>query len=244
MTAGTTVPGPDGTPVVLAEIGQTLLFENDRVRVWEVALQPGESQPWHLHHNPYLVVNLQASPGRMDWLNGAAPRYISEHVGGVIFRPTSPVHMLTNIGGTPYRNRLVELRDIGEDAVGDVESALVPKPVPPALELIRTPEGEEIKTGPVGHHIVFETDLVRAWEIVLDPGATLTWHRHRNPHVVITLDGSDIRVDSPSGTGKTEIEVAGSVRYREPGEAQTLVNAGATRYRNRLIELKYLGENR
>lgn len=170
----------------------------------------------------------------MDWLDGAPPRHVHEHVGGVIFRPTSPVHMLTNVGTTPYRNRLVELLDIGEHAVGDVVPALVPKLAPPAPEFARTPDGEEVKTGPVGHHVVFETDLVRAWEIVLDPGTSLSWHRHRNPHVVITLDGED----PVTGDG------AGSVRYGEPGVLQTIVNAGRSRYRSRLIELKYLGENR
>jgi quercetin dioxygenase-like cupin family protein len=87
--------------------------------------------------------------------------------------------------------------------------------------------GEEVKAGPVGHPVVFETDLVRAWEIVLDPGASLTWHRHRNPHVVITLDGAD----PVTGEG------VGSVRYGEPGALQELVNAGFTHYRSRLIEL-------
>jgi quercetin dioxygenase-like cupin family protein len=244
MTAGTTVHAPDGTPVVLAEIGQTMLLENDRVRIWEVALGPGESQPWHLHHNPYLVVNIEASPGRMDWLGGAPPRYVQEHVGGVIFRPTSPVHMLTNIGTTHYRNRLVELRDIGEHAVGDVRPALVPKPAPPEPEIIRASDAEETKTGPVGHHIVFETDLVRAWEIVLNPGAPLTWHRHRNPHVVITLDGSDTRIDTLTEHGSVATQAPGSVRYCEPRDVEALVNVGTLRYRCRLIELKYLGENR
>ncbi|MBP2327882.1 quercetin dioxygenase-like cupin family protein [Kibdelosporangium banguiense] len=233
MTAGTIARVPDGPQVVLAEIGQTELLANDRVRVWEVALNPGESQPWHLHHNPYLVVNLEASPGRMDWLDGAPPRFVNEYVGGVILRPTSPVHMLTNVGTTPYRNRLIELLDIGEHAVGDVVPAIVPKHLQP-----------EPGTGPVGHHVVFETDLVRAWEIVLDPGASLMWHRHCNPHVVITLDGSDTRIDTLAAQGPVVTEPTGSVRYLEPGDVQMFVNAGATRYRSRLIELKYLGENR
>src|SRR5690606_40918235 len=89
MTAGTTVQAPDGTQVVLGEIGQKMLLENDRVRLWEVALAPGETQPWHLHHNPYLVVNIQASPCRMDWLDGAPPRYVSEYVGGIVYQNVS-----------------------------------------------------------------------------------------------------------------------------------------------------------
>ena len=35
MTAGTTVTAPDGTEVVLGEIGTRVLLKNSRVRVWE-----------------------------------------------------------------------------------------------------------------------------------------------------------------------------------------------------------------
>lgn len=244
MTAGQIVTGPAGQQIVLAEIGQTVLLDNDRIKVWDVTLAPGESQPWHLHHNPYLVINLEASPGRMDWLNGDPPRYLQEYVGGVVFRPTSPVHMLTNVGTTRYRNRLIELKDIGEDAVGDVVPALVPKPARPA-DVVVGPDGEEIKLGPVGQHIVFETDLVRVWETVLDPGVRLPWHRHPSPHVELALEPAEIRIErldgAPAESLRTDIDVA---TYREPGAVQSVVNAGATRYRSRVIELKYLGENR
>src|SRR5690606_2044804 len=244
MTAGTTVQAPDGTQVVLGEIGQKMLLENDRVRLWEVALAPGETQPWHLHHNPYLVVNIQASPCRMDWLDGAPPRYVSEYVGGIVYQNVSPIHLLTNIGTTFYRNRLVELRDLGEHAVGDVRPKLVPNPERPGPETITTPDGRQTETGPVGHHVVFEADMVRVWEIVLDPGATLTWHRHINPYVVVTLEGSDIRVDRLTEQGTSRTEEDGAVSYHDPGDVQALVNTGNRRYRSRLIELKYLGENR
>jgi quercetin dioxygenase-like cupin family protein len=244
MTAGQTVTGPAGQRIVLAEIGQTVMLDNDRVKVWDVTLAPGESQPWHLHHNPYLVINLEASPGRMDWLDGAPSRYLQEYVGGVVFRPTSPVHMLTNVGTTRYRNRLVELKDIGEDAVGDVVPALVPRPARPA-EIVIGPEGEEIKLGPVGQHIVFETDLVRVWETVLDPGVRLPWHRHQGPHVELALEPAQIRIERLDGAPAESVNTGvDAVAYREPGAVQSVVNAGTTRYRNRLIELKYLGENR
>ena len=38
------------------EIGTRLLFENDRVRVWDLALAPGESTGMHRHENDYLYV--------------------------------------------------------------------------------------------------------------------------------------------------------------------------------------------
>ena len=37
------------------DIGTKLLFENDRVRVWDLALAPGESTGMHRHENDYIV---------------------------------------------------------------------------------------------------------------------------------------------------------------------------------------------
>ncbi len=111
---GDLVTAPSGEVVELADIGITRLLDNDRVRIWDVSLEPGECHPWHLHHNPYVVLSLEGSDGRMDWLDGSPPRFISEYRGGAVYRPVSPVHRLTNIGANFYRNRLVELKDLGE----------------------------------------------------------------------------------------------------------------------------------
>ena len=119
MSSGTKVSAPDGTEVVLGEIGTRVLLKNSRVRVWEVSLQPGEAQGWHLHHNPYVVLCLSTSPCHMDWLDGSPARQLSETVGGSVYRPVSPVHMLTNDGSALYLNRLIEILDLGEEASGD-----------------------------------------------------------------------------------------------------------------------------
>ena len=37
------------------DIGTKLLFENDRVRVWDLALAPGESTGMHRHENDYCT---------------------------------------------------------------------------------------------------------------------------------------------------------------------------------------------
>ena len=41
---------------IWVEIGTRLLFENDRVRVWDLQLAPGESTGVHRHTNDYLYV--------------------------------------------------------------------------------------------------------------------------------------------------------------------------------------------
>jgi beta-alanine degradation protein BauB len=37
-------------------VGTRLLFENDRVRVWDLALGPGESLAAHIHRLDYLIL--------------------------------------------------------------------------------------------------------------------------------------------------------------------------------------------
>ena len=41
---------PEGT--TLGTIGDTVIFENDTVRVWKLDLDPGEIQVWHQHDLP------------------------------------------------------------------------------------------------------------------------------------------------------------------------------------------------
>ncbi|HEX6970089.1 MAG TPA: cupin [Micromonosporaceae bacterium] len=114
-----TVIGPDGRQIDLGPVGQRIVFENDQVRVWEIDLGPGESQPWHHHRNPYLVIALEAGDNRIDALVGGEPRLVHEPVGGVVYREPGEIHMLTNRGGTRYRSRLVELKCLGENRVAE-----------------------------------------------------------------------------------------------------------------------------
>jgi ABC-type cobalamin/Fe3+-siderophores transport system ATPase subunit len=71
--------------------------------------RPGESQTWHRHENPYLVLALEAADNRIDPAGGGEPRFVREEAGGVVCRPAGEVHMLTNHETTTYRSRLVEL---------------------------------------------------------------------------------------------------------------------------------------
>jgi len=101
--------------VELGDIGTSVVFENEHVRVWEVRLEPGESQTWHKHHHPYLIVGVEGADNRMDFLDGSEPRHMQETPGRVVFRDAGKVHMLTNEGTTRYVNRLIELKALDEN---------------------------------------------------------------------------------------------------------------------------------
>lgn len=106
---------PDGGEVELGEIGTAVVFENEHVRIWEVRLEPGETQTWHKHHHPYMIVGIEGADNRMDFLDGSESRHMQETPGRVVFRDAGKVHMLTNEGTTRYVNRLIELKMLDEN---------------------------------------------------------------------------------------------------------------------------------
>ena len=176
---GQIVYSPAGEEIVLADIGLVELLDNPVVRVWDVSLHPGETHPWHLHHNPYVVLSVHGSPGRMDWLDGSEPRLLNEYRGGAVYRPVSPVHRLTNIGDRFYRNRLVELKDLGE---------LLPEPadIGPGA---RSVEGE--RPGPPladGRLPVLDHPDVKVWTARAGRELSLSG----TPHVLAALDAEDV----------------------------------------------------
>lgn len=159
-----TATAPDGTVVDLVGVGTSTVLDTDRVRVWDVTLPPGGLHPWHQHENPYVVLSIAGSTGRMDWLDGREPRHISEYTGGAVFRPVSPVHRLTNTGTQHYRNRLVELKDLGENRaegvldVGEGERSIPGEP-PTAVD---SPD-DALRP-------VLANPYVRVWTVTVPPG--------------------------------------------------------------------------
>jgi beta-alanine degradation protein BauB len=90
-------------------VGQEVLLDNDRVRIWHVELAPGESQPLHHHGLPYVVV---AVSGARSVIHTAAGERleVKEETGAVVFREPGQTHTLTNAGDTTYVGRIIELK--------------------------------------------------------------------------------------------------------------------------------------
>jgi quercetin dioxygenase-like cupin family protein len=88
------------------------------VRVWEVLLEPGQVQDWHLHDHPYLVLAVEEAHNVMEYLDGGEARRMHETVGRVVYREAGRVHKLTNAGETTYRNRLIELKHLAREDDG------------------------------------------------------------------------------------------------------------------------------
>jgi len=93
------------------QIATKLLFENDRVRIWELALAPGERAPFHCHAVPYFFVCVDGGHALSRFANGTTvameytvgDTWFDEMAGG------PEVHDLENVGSTLLRFTTVEL---------------------------------------------------------------------------------------------------------------------------------------
>jgi hypothetical protein len=96
-------------------VGSTVLFENDRVRVWEMILQPGAHCEYHQHHHDHVILYAETASMRGQELGDADWGIIQDtQPGFVLYRtvgsggPLKP-HRLKNLSGFPVTHYIVEM---------------------------------------------------------------------------------------------------------------------------------------
>jgi hypothetical protein len=115
---GTFDPAEFGDELAVAasndEVGTQLWFQNDRIKVWEVNLAPGERGPFHSHTHRYFWTVVEPGIGRQRSPDGVVKvrRY---ELGDTQYSEHSPadpmIHDLENAGATRLRFVTVELLD-------------------------------------------------------------------------------------------------------------------------------------
>ncbi|MER9316232.1 hypothetical protein NKI31_12085 [Mesorhizobium sp. M0659] len=95
--------------IKLGEIGQEILFENEKVRIWGLSLEPKEIQTWHQHHLPYVIIPLTKGDNIMRFADGRE-KQTNETVGGVLWREPGVPHELENCSDWTYQNVLIEIK--------------------------------------------------------------------------------------------------------------------------------------
>ena len=98
---------------ISSQVGSKLLFENERVRVWDLRLDPGESTGLHRHTDDYLYVVIGG--GDLQGVSDDGSKRPVENMadGEVRFRNIDgeDIHEAINAGDKPWRNIIVELKD-------------------------------------------------------------------------------------------------------------------------------------
>ena len=98
----------------LGDVGTALLFENERVKLWEMDLQPGQESDLHRHDQDYILVIVEG-----DRIAGVPPEgvssenYIEADVqpGKVYYQRSGGTETARNVGNQRYYEILIELKD-------------------------------------------------------------------------------------------------------------------------------------
>src|SRR5262249_30337342 len=100
---------------ILGKVATRLLLENERVRIWEMDLAPGERSDTHRHEVDYLLVQIEgdriAAVPEPD-TEGKYRDYIEADVvpGRVHFIRRGGIETAINVGERRYREILIELK--------------------------------------------------------------------------------------------------------------------------------------
>ena len=93
----------------LGDIATQLILENDKVRIWNLVVAPGESSDWHLHENDYVTVVVEGGDLDVEYNNGSVASSPSQ-IGSWSFHGDHRIHRVTNNTNSTYRNVLIELK--------------------------------------------------------------------------------------------------------------------------------------
>jgi quercetin dioxygenase-like cupin family protein len=93
----------------LGDIASEVLFENDRVKVWNLVVEPGEASAWHLHERDYVTVVVEGGSLIVELEDGTREAG-SSGVGDWRFHHAHRVHRVLNRTSSRYKNVLIELK--------------------------------------------------------------------------------------------------------------------------------------
>jgi beta-alanine degradation protein BauB len=101
---------------VFGGVGTKVVYEDDAVRVWRLALAPGEDSPIHRHELDHLLV--QISGDRIAVIpepdtEGPYAEVLEADVvpGAVVHVRRGGVERARNVGSKPYLEVIVELKE-------------------------------------------------------------------------------------------------------------------------------------
>jgi hypothetical protein len=101
---------PSGEKEAYGNVGTRLLIENDRVKIWEMVLEPGEASDLHEHTLDYCLCIVEGSsidadpPDKPSFRTAVAP-------GQIFYVARGGTERAVNRSGERFREIIVELKD-------------------------------------------------------------------------------------------------------------------------------------
>lgn len=93
----------------MEKIGTSLLYEDAKIRIWNLLLEPGQTAAMHQHEFPYVYVVVTPGETLMTESDGNEVRQ-ADNQWQVVRHDTGLPHSLQNLGTRRYENIIVELK--------------------------------------------------------------------------------------------------------------------------------------
>jgi hypothetical protein len=100
----------------IGEIADRVIFENERIRIWELKMEPGTDGPIHRHDQDHILV--QISGDRMAVVpepdtEGRYNEYMEADIiaGKCLYVEKGGIERARNVGAQAYHEIIVELKD-------------------------------------------------------------------------------------------------------------------------------------
>lgn len=216
----------------VAPLMYKLLFENDRLRVIEEHLKPGEKEPMHSHPNGVFACFLTDAHIRNTLPDGSTTEGLQK-AGNTVWR--DPVtHSGENIGDAEIREIMIEPKSAAQDSGATTLS--------PASPTAKVANNQPMTASEEPHHhLRHETRYIRILEVLLEPGESSFFHTHSHDILYVILAdavarnqerGKDWGPEIAFKAGSVELEKASKKPHRH-----RLKNVGQTQFHTINIEL-------
>ncbi len=203
----------DIDPVSVSPDKYKVLLENDQARVVEYSVKPGERDQPHTHPPKVSYV---VNGGSLRITLGDTSFISNDSAGEVSWRGAVPRHFAENVGATPVRIVLFEVKRADGAGVAPAEDRALVDPSSISVKL--------------------ENDSVRVMEAVLPPGYKEKLHTHP-PYATYVVDGGKVRLHMADGTtGDAELK-PGQALFSER-VTHWAENIGTSTMRLILVELR------
>jgi mannose-6-phosphate isomerase-like protein (cupin superfamily) len=94
----------------LSNVGTRVLLENERVRIWEMLLEPGQSSDLHHHASDYVLCILEGESIDADPPNGET-FHAKVEPGKVYYIKRGGTERAVNRSDCRFREIIIELKD-------------------------------------------------------------------------------------------------------------------------------------
>jgi quercetin dioxygenase-like cupin family protein len=204
-------------PIEKASFHQPV-FRNDYVMLLNVYIPPGRGSNYHTHSLDQVGVLVEAAD-QTGQVYGGQPTPARRGTKGSVNYSADSQHPVThrgsNVGTTPFHNIVVAL--------------LQPKasgfPV-------------DSRAGVPAYVQVVDSDRVRAWRLILDPGQSVPAVTQTAPGLRVVVDGGEIVETVPGELDRSRALRNGDFFWQDAGVTRAIRNNGSTRVEFVEIELK------